>query len=208
MRKVTKGLLGCVVVLALAFGAAAQDGATAKADREAMLAHLQKTKKELEDATKGLSPEQWKFKPAPDRWSIAEVYEHITLGESFLFDMIQKGAQAPATPEKKIAAAHEKDAQIQKMVTDRSQKFPAPDPLQPTGRWSVGDMKKEFAARRAKTASFAKNAPGDLRAHLMAFPGGSGNEMDMVQWVLFLSGHCERHTAQILEVKADANFPK
>lgn len=206
MRNVTKGLLGCVVVLALAFGAAAQDGATtAPADREAMLAHLQKTKKGLEDATKGLSPEQWQFKPAPDRWSIAEVYEHITLGETFLLDMIQKGAQAPATPEKKIAAAQEKDAQIQKMVTDRSRKFPAPEPLHPTGRWSVDEVKKEFAARRAKTVDFVKNNPSDLRAQFMAGPGG---ELDMVQWVFYLSGHSERHTAQILEVKADANFPK
>ncbi|MGH9794808.1 MAG: DinB family protein [Candidatus Acidiferrales bacterium] len=206
MRNVTKGLLGCVVVLALAFGAAAQNGATtAKADREAMLAHLQKTKKGLEDATTDLSPEQWKFKPAPDRWSIAEVYEHITLGESFLLELIQKGAQAPATPEKKVAAAQEKDAQIQKMVTDRSRKFPAPDPLHPTGRWSVDEVKKEFVARRAKTVDFVKNNPSDLRAQFMAGPGG---ELDLVQWVFYLSGHSERHTAQILEVKADANYPK
>lgn len=206
MRNSTKMLLGCVVVLALAFGAAAQNDATTAADREAMLAHLQKSKKGLEDATKGLTPEQWKFKPAPDRWSIAECYEHITLAESGLFDMMQKGMQAPATPEKKAAAPQEKDMQVQKMVTDRSQKFPAPDFLQPTGRWSVDEMKKEFATRRAKTVDFAKNAPGDLRAQLLAGPGG--NELDMVQWVLFLSSHVERHTAQILEVKADANFPK
>jgi hypothetical protein len=193
--------LVCLLVVAVAAAAQAQ---TAKADREAMLAHLQKTKKGLEDATRGLSPAQWNFKPAPDRWSIAEAYEHITLTESFLFDMIQKGASAPATPEKKAATALEKDSQIQKMIVDRSQKFQAPDPVKPTGRWSVDAMKNEFATRRAKSIEFVKTTPEDLRAHFIAGPTG---ELDTVQWVYYLSGHCERHTAQILEVKGDPNFP-
>jgi hypothetical protein len=32
--------------------------------------------------------------------------------------------------------------------------------------------------------------------------------MDAYQWLLFLSGHTMRHTAQIREVKAGAAFPK
>ena len=31
------------------------------------------------DAIAGLSEAQWKFKPAPDRWSIAEIAEHVIL---------------------------------------------------------------------------------------------------------------------------------
>lgn len=202
MKTLKNLLVVCFVLLAIAASAQAQ---TAPADREAMLAHLQKTKKALEDATRGLSPAQWNFKPAPDRWSIAEVYEHITLGESFLLEMIQKGASGPATPEKKAAAAMEKDAQIQKMIVDRSQKFQAPDPLQPTGRWSLDQMRQEFAARRSRSIEFVRTTPEDLRAHVFAGPAG---ELDAVQWIYFLSGHAERHTAQILEVKADPNFPK
>ncbi len=204
MRTTNRLLLAGLVVLAVAGAAHAQ---TAKADRNAMLAHLQKTKKALDKSTKGLSTAQWNFKPAPDRWSIAEAYEHIALAESLLLELIEKNVQSPATPEKKkdSATAMAKDAQIEKAVTDRSQKFQAPDPLKPTGRWPVDQMKKEFAARRAKTRDFARNSKEDLRAHFFAGPPG---EMDAVQWVLFLSSHCERHTAQILEVKADPNFPK
>lgn len=197
-----KAALVCFVVLAMAAVAQAQ---VSKADRDAMLDHLNKTKKELNKATKGLSAAQWSFKPAPDRWSVAETYEHITLSEELLFGLIEKMAQSPAAPEKKVATAGEKDAKIEQAVTDRSTKFKAPDPLQPTGRWSVEAMKKEFAARRRKTLGFAKNTKEDLRAHFYAGPPG---EMDGVQWVLFLSGHAERHIAQINEVKADPNFPK
>jgi len=202
MKTLKNVLLVCLVALAVAASAHAQ---TAQADREAMLAHLQKTKKGLEDATKGLSPAQWNFKPAPDRWSIAEAYEHITLGEGLLFGLVQQGMTAPAAPEKKAAAPAEKDAQIQKMIVDRSQKFQAPDPVQPTGRWTIDEMRNEFAARRAKSVDFVKSATQDLRAHVITGPAG---ELDAVQWIYFLSGHVERHTAQILEVKADPNFPK
>lgn len=202
MRLLMRVLRIGLVVLAVAAAAHTQ---TAQADREAMLAHLQKTKKALQDATKGLSPAQWNFKPAPDRWSIAETYEHITLGESFLLDLIQKGISTPATPDKQIADPAEKDLQVQTMVVDRSQKFQAPDPLQPTGRWTIEQMRQEFAARRAKSIDFVRSAPQNFRAHILPGPAG---ELDAVQWIYFLSGHTERHTAQILEVKADPNFPK
>jgi len=32
--------------------------------------------------------------------------------------------------------------------------------------------------------------------------------LDAYQWILLLSGHTERHTLQILEVKADPKYPK
>jgi len=32
--------------------------------------------------------------------------------------------------------------------------------------------------------------------------------MDAYQWLLLISAHSARHTAQIEEVKADPNFPK
>jgi hypothetical protein len=35
-----------------------------------------------------------------------------------------------------------------------------------------------------------------------------GQPLDAYQWVLYLSAHSERHTKQILEVKADPSFPK
>jgi hypothetical protein len=49
------------------------------------------------ESTKGLSEAQWKFKQAPDRWSVAEVVEHIALVEDFLLENTSKKViQAPA----------------------------------------------------------------------------------------------------------------
>ncbi len=64
---------------------------------------------------------------------------------------------------------------------------------------------KHFKESRAKTLAFLK-ATEDLREHAVDSP--VGKKLDASQWVLFVSAHCERHTKQINEVKADPNFPK
>ena len=46
----------------------------------------------------------------------------------------------------------------------------------------------------------------DLRA--FAGPHPAFEMLDAYDWLLFLSGHTERHTLQIQEVKADPGFPK
>lgn len=37
----------------------------------------EQTRSAVIGATRGLSEAQWKFKPAPDRWSISEIVEHM-----------------------------------------------------------------------------------------------------------------------------------
>ena len=41
--------------------------------------YLEKTRAAVVAATKGLSEAQWNFKAAPDKWSVAEVTEHIRI---------------------------------------------------------------------------------------------------------------------------------
>jgi hypothetical protein len=45
-----------------------------------------------------------------------------------------------------------------------------------------------------------------MRGHAIDSP--MGVKLDAYEWILFISAHSERHTKQILEVKADPNFPK
>ena len=52
--------------------------------------YLESTKKNVLEATKGLSQAQWDFKPAPDRWSVAQVMEHIAASEDFIRDNLLK----------------------------------------------------------------------------------------------------------------------
>ena len=84
--------------------------------------------------TEKLSDGQWNFKPAPDRWSVGEVVEHLALAESFLADTRQQVMTGTAPTPEQLAAAKGKDALILKAIPDRTQKVQAPEPIQPKQR--------------------------------------------------------------------------
>ncbi len=169
------------------------------------LAYLKKTQAGVMATTKGLTGAQWNFKPATNRWSVAEVTEHIAAAEDFLMDMVQtKVMTAPARTNTVDVKAI--DAFVLQAIPDRSHKVQAPEPLQPDNRFgSPKESLKHFKASRAKTIAFLK-ATKDLREHAITSP--LGKELDGYEWVLFIAAHSERHTKQIVEVMADPNFPK
>jgi DinB family protein len=176
-------------------------------EREQGVAELEGSRKAFLDATSGLSEAQWNFKPAPDRWSIAECAEHIGVTETFILNLItEQTLKGPAEPEKR-ALVQGKDSSLMTMVVDRTAKFKAPESIQPTRRWTTsGEITKNVLESRARTIEFVSTTQEDLRDHFMDHP--VFKTLDTYQWILLTSGHMRRHTAQILEVKADPNFPK
>ena len=175
------------------------------AELDKAMKYLETTRQGVLDATKGLSPQQWNFKPAPDRWSVAEVAEHIAAAEDMLRGLVVDKvmiASARREPVDLVAV----DAMVMTMIPDRSNKRQAPDPLKPTNRFgSPEGSLKHFEESRAKTEDFLSKTPG-LRDHAIQSP--LGKDLDAYEWVLFIAAHSERHTKQINEVKADPNFPK
>jgi len=192
-------LLCVLLLLATAF---AQQ--LTQADREKGAAYLQQTEDGVSAAVKGLSEAQLKFKPGPDRWSVAETLEHVALAEDFIFQNINdKIMKAPAGAANRDTV--KADAAVLAMVPDRSHKAQAPDPLVPTGRSTPAEALARFQKSRTKTIEYLQATP-DLRQHVVDSP--LGQPLDAYEWLLFIGAHSERHTKQILEVKADPNFPK
>jgi DinB superfamily len=202
--------LAAVVVCVALFAAAADtanDATLSKQDREFAIKYLKETEKDFLKSVKGLSDEQWKFKPAPDKWSVAEVSEHITLAEDFLPKMISDQImKSPEASAEKRAAVKGKEEQILKMIPDRSQKAQAPEQLKPHNTFASRDeLLKAFKSKREANIKYIKDTQDPLHAHIAPSPIG---EFDAYQWMIFMAAHSKRHTAQIEEVKADANFPK
>ena len=201
------------LVLALALASVAQTTATpaptplSAAEREAALNSLQSTHDAFLKSIAGLSDKQWKFKPAPDRWSVSEVSEHIAVSEAGIFGLVQKQIMtSPAAPDKR-AEVKVTDEQILQLVPDRSRKAQAPEFLKPTSRFATReDNIKAFEESRKATMDYIRTTNDDLRDHF--FPHPLLGTMDAYQWILLISAHSERHTKQIEEVKADPNFPK
>ena len=174
-----------------------------QADRDRGVKYLEQTRDGVIAATKDLSEAQWKFKTAPDKWSVAETLEHIALGEDYMFGYVTNMVmKAPAgAPDRDVAKM---DALVLKMVPDRSNKRQAPPELVPNGRWSPAETLEHFLKSRQRTIEYMQTAP-DLRQHVSDSPLGA---LDGYEWLLFISAHSDRHTKQILEVEAAPDFPK
>jgi len=202
MKRHSIFVFAVVATLLAAIPARAQE--LTQADRDKALQYLESTKKDVLDATTGLSPAQWNFKPAPDRWSIAECMEHIAAAEDFIRDNVINGVmKAPPAPGRDVAAI---DAGILENVPARKTKVQAPDPIKPTNRFGSPEGSiKHFVESRAITEEFLKTTPG-LRDHAADSPTGA--KWDAYEFILLIAAHSERHTNQIKEVKADPNYPK
>ena len=192
---------------ALPKASTAESKTLTKEERDRAVDYLKQTQKDFLAATEGLSEAQWKFKAAPDRWSIAETAEHIAVTEQTIWELVSgKIMKSPATPEK-AAEAKGKDEIILTRIPDRSRKAQAPEQLRPTGRWATrAALVKDFEGKRAQEIAYLAETKEDLRNHFEEHP--FLKTMDAYQWLIFNGAHCKRHTAQILEVKADPNYPK
>ena len=197
---------GVAVMLALTGTLPAKAQDVSQAEKERALQYLESTKQGVLDATKGLSDAQWNFKSAPERWSIAQVMEHLAAAEDMLRGVTQEQVmKSPAVPLRSAEEVKKADESVLTIVPDRSHKAQAPEPLKPTNRFGSPEAaQRHFVESRAATEEYLKNTSG-LRAHLSDSPLG---KLDGYEFVLFTAAHSERHTKQMLEVRADPAFPK
>jgi len=199
--------LWMVTVALLCAAAPAFPQGLSKEEREVAINDLQATRKLFLDSIANLSEAQWNFKPAPDVWSVAEVAEHIAVSEDTLFDLVtERIMKSPAQPERR-AEVKGKDTIVLEKVVDRSQKAQAPEILRPTHRWPTQQaLVDHFKESRDRTIGYVEHTDDALRDHFFDHP--LLGAMDGYQWLLLITAHSHRHTLQIEEVKANANFPK
>jgi hypothetical protein len=185
---------------------AADGGALTDAERAFLIEQMEMSKKAFLASISGISEAQWTFKPAPNVWSVQECAEHIVLSETFISGMAQQLLKTPAVarPEKSNA---EFDRQLAIGVQDRSHKATAPEPIDPAGRASAltpEGAAKAFTAKRDANEEYVKTTSDELRTHVGPGPAGP---MDAYQALILMATHTARHTAQIKEVQANANYP-
>ena len=192
-------ILPLTLILAPAFAAT-----LTQAERDRAIAELTASRQQFLDSVAGLSAAQWNFKPDEKTWSVAECAEHIAVSEDVIFGSVAKVVKMPAAPDKKSAVT---DDFILTAVVDRTHKFQAPEVLQPTHRFATPqELIEHFKQSREQTIAYVRDTQDDLRAHFFDHP--VLKTMDTYQWILLLSAHSRRHTAQLNEVKSNANFPK
>src|SRR5579859_2161026 len=152
-----------------------------------------------------LTPAQWRFHETPDRWSIAEILEHLTVFENFIRATVEQRLLTSPEPEKKPLAST-RESLVLTLPDTRSTKFAAREVARPIGRWpDTTELIAEFRKTRAQTLAFAAETEAALRDHF--FPHLVFGDLDCYQWLVLLGRHAYRHALQIEQIMADPNYP-
>ncbi len=172
--------------------------------------YLAQTFSYLGGAIKGLSETQWKFRPAAGRWSIADNVEHALFVQDYVLGPRRDQlASAPPPPPGYPATAI--DDIIMHQFPTRNASVKGPDFAEPSGNLAQDGLCARLKANYDRCLDFLSSS--GLRDHVLEglplkiITGGKYEWMDGYHWLLAQAAHMQRHTLQILEVKAHPDFP-
>jgi hypothetical protein len=154
----------------------------------------------LREAVDRVPPALRGRKPAPDRWSVAEVLEHLVIVEGRVVMML--GAMIPTAPMVAESAAGAATAIDRVALRDRVNRITAPDAIQPTGAMSADEAWASLERSRVQLHGLLDTAEGRDLTHISRQHPVLG-PLDGYQWIAAIGGHEERHAAQILEIAAE-----
>lgn len=142
-------------------------------------------------------------RPVPERWSAAELLEHLARVESGCARVIAKraaGARAGGVPEEREDSSM-LGALDGRHVTDRSRKLVAPDIVAPAGGFTRDGALDALAKSRAEFRRAVADADGLALGQVRHTHVVLG-EIDLYQWILFVGHHERRHLPQLEEIAA------
>jgi hypothetical protein len=156
----------------------------------------------LEVATT-IPDERFAERPEPERWSAAELLEHLVRVESGCARVIAKRAstarQSGVSGEREVGSML--GALDGRRVTDRSRKLVAPEIVAPAGGFTRDGALEALARSRAEFMRAVSEADGlalgEIRHTHMVL-----GELDLYQWILFVGQHERRHLPQLEEIAA------
>jgi len=174
-------------------------------EREKALGLLNRSRQALLDSIQGVTDNQARWRPAPDRWTILEYVEHLAIADDGLIAVIRRSLKTPARPE---------SPEQRKEREDRLRANPmprgvnrAPEPLHPHGRFgSLHEALAAFLASRERSLEFARGVQDDIRSHFADHE--VLGPLDGYQWLIGNARHAETHAAHIREIRAMSGFPK
>jgi len=192
---------------ALSLPVCAADAHMTAEERTKVINWLEESHQEFLASIDGATEEQWKWKPAPERWSVGETAEHIVLAEAALFANVQKAIASPPNPawEEKTKG---KTEFLERVMAPRLGKATAPDPIVPTGKLTQAQVRETFEKQRVEIVKFAKQTQIELKQYTVEHPFPVFNTLNAYQWLIYVPLHTMRHDKQIAEVKATAGYPK
>lgn len=167
---------------------------------EEILACLDTHRAELRAAFDAVPAALRTARPAPDRWSAAEILEHVALVEHTVLQSCTR--QLAAARAAGLPAETDTSSVIGSLpperIANRRRPVSAPDGLTPKGM----DPEAAWAdveAVRARLREFIVSCDG-LALGQVTFPHPFLGPLTLYQWLLFAAGHHARHADQLREL--------
>lgn len=166
-----------------------------------LLDHLTRARGELKAAVAQVPAAARDAKPAPDRWSVAEILEHLAIVETRIAAMVARDVAAARetglgreTSESSVLATVDVAG-----LKDRRQKRVAGETSLPTGTLTAEAAWDRLETSRAQLERAMREADGwALEGLTQAHPRLGA--MNLYQWIGFVGAHESRHAAQIAEI--------
>lgn len=198
--------LKILLSIALCLPLSAADAHMTAEERMKLMNWLADSRKEFLAAIDGVTEVQWKWKPAPERWSVGETAEHIVLAEDSLFGAVKKAVASAPNPDWE-SKTKGKTEFIERVMAPRLGKAQAPEPLKPQGM-TPAQVRERFEKQRAEIEKFAKDTDVALKEYTVDHPFPVFGTLNAYQWLIYIPLHTMRHDKQIAEVKATAGYPQ
>ena len=173
---------------------------------EELLAYLTSAAVHLKEAVDGVPRDLRGVKPAPGRWSVAEVLEHLALVETSIAKLIVRlGTEARAAgvgPETETGTVlYTLDSQ---RILDRREAMTSPERVRPQGALDADAAWAALVTAQAEIREAVTSVDG-LALGKITYPHRSLGTLDLYQWITFTATHEMRHIAQIREIAASLN---
>ena len=175
-------------------------------ERACALDLFEDSQREFFEALDGVSEAQWKWKPAPEQWSVGETAEHIVLAESLLFASVRRAVDSPPNADWADQTKGKTEV-VTRVVPSRTGKAAAPERIVPRAGLTPAQVKERFAEQRAEIVRFTRETRVALKEHTLAHPFPIFGMLHAYQWLLYVPLHTLRHNRQIAEVKAAPGYP-
>src|SRR5688572_13229195 len=176
-----------------------QRSITAASQIDALIDELETDRVRLKAAVDRVPPAVRGIRPAPDRWSVAEILEHLAIVEQRATAIVRELAVSAPPRESGSTAADAPPRFDRTVLRDRTQRVTAPVAIQPKGQWDAGQALAELEKSRAGLLAAIRAAEGrDLTAVTRSHP--RLGPLTGYEWIAALGAHEERHAFQIGEI--------
>ena len=168
---------------------------------EEVINYLDTERTALREAVESVPPELRNQQPGADRWSVAQVLQHLLIIEKRIgLGMTKWVTDARASnrgPETETSSVM--NSLPLQLITDRSQRRNAPEEVRPSG--DIDAQSAWVALEKSRESLRAAFLSGDgLALSKVIQPHPVLGPINLYQWMLFVGSHEMRHTAQVIEI--------